>query len=257
MKKALSKVDLIKDLQRLGISEGMEMIIHSSLSSIGYVDGGANAVIQSLVDAVGEKAGTVIVPTITGNAEEGPNKPPIFNVNETRSWTGAIPETFRKRSDAVRSLNPTHSVAAIGASAVNLTTGHEDCMTPCGFGSPYFRISRRKGKILLIGTTLKSNTSLHMVEDLADVKFHLQPEPTECMIINQQGNTLNRSVILHKWGTWRRYPVLHDVLLEKGIMKEGLIGQAKSFLIDSHLMVEYTTELLKKDPYYLIHRSHV
>lgn len=132
MKSILEKNQLIDDLQRLGVSPGSEIVVHSSLSSIGYVVGGAETVIVALLEAVDIKRGTVVVPTLTGTVENGPLNPPYFHVKESKCWTGIIPETFRLRQEAYRSLNPTHSVAAIGANAIDLTTGHEDCWTTCG-----------------------------------------------------------------------------------------------------------------------------
>ncbi|MCC2686411.1 MAG: hypothetical protein K0R75_3310 [Paenibacillaceae bacterium] len=250
----VSQSDIVRDLRQLGIMQGAEILVHSSLSSIGHVEGGANTVINALLEAVDPHKGTVIVPTITANAQQNPDNPPLYNVHNTPCWTGTIPETFRHRQDAVRSLNPSHSTAAIGTNAENLMIGHEDCRTPCGFGSPYYRLSRRGGKVLLLGVTLKSNTSFHMIEDLADVKFHLQPQPTECTIIDCMGKRHLRSILLHKWGTRRKYPILHQPFLELGIMREGLIGQAASLLIDAKGMVEYTEALLRKDPFYLVDR---
>jgi aminoglycoside 3-N-acetyltransferase len=116
-------------LRSLGVKNGDILLVHSSLSRFGHVEGGADAVIDGILDAVGTE-GTVLVPTLTGSDKLSPANPPIFDVLNTPSWTGIIPETFRKRPEAVRSLHPTHSVAAIGKKAREITANHEKCNTP-------------------------------------------------------------------------------------------------------------------------------
>lgn len=248
MKSNVEKKQLIDELQRLGISTGTEMIVHSSLSAIGYVVGGAETVIDALLETVDIHHGTVIVPTLTGTVEDGPSHPPHFFVKDSKCWTGIIPETFRLRPEAHRSLNPTHSVAAIGANAISLTAGHEDCWTTCGYGSPYYRVCRRGGKILLLGVTLDSNTTFHTVEEVVGTEYHLQPNPVICTMVDEFGKKLRRATMLHDWGTPRKFSEMEDVLLSEGIMVAGMIGEAKSYLIDAGLMLDFTCSKLRKNP---------
>jgi aminoglycoside 3-N-acetyltransferase len=84
-----------------------------------------------------------------------PENPPHFSIGEP-SWTGTIPEALRKMEGACRSNHPTHSVAAIGKLAREVTEGHEDAMTPCGMGTPYLKVAGVHGKILFLGATLDS-----------------------------------------------------------------------------------------------------
>ena len=46
-----SKSDLLKDFKSGGVKSGISLIVHSSLKSIGYAEGGAEAVIGALRDA--------------------------------------------------------------------------------------------------------------------------------------------------------------------------------------------------------------
>ena len=246
------QVQLANDFRDLGIRIGSEVLLHSSLSSIGRVEGGAVTVIDALLAAVDSTQGTVLVPTITGSAQDSPENPPVFDVIRTPCWTGCIPETLRLRTNAFRSLSPTHSVAAVGANAVSLTTGHEDCWTTCGYGSPYYRLARRGGKILLLGVTRDSNTTFHTAEEIASVSYHLQANPVECKIIDGKGQTLMRKTLLHDWGTPRRFMAAGDIFLKKGIMKSGRIGDAECYLIDAGSMLDYTVERLRKEPNWLV-----
>src|SRR5215210_5495176 len=90
---------LADDLRRLGLGEGAVVLVHSSLSRLGNVKGGADAVVDSLLTAVGP-TGTVLFPTLTGTEHDGPDAPPVVDVRSTPCWTGRIPETARHRKGA-------------------------------------------------------------------------------------------------------------------------------------------------------------
>src|SRR5947209_2486207 len=87
--------EIASDLQKLGLPAGADVLVHSSLSRIGNVEGGAEAAIEALLDAVG-LAGTVLFPTLTGRREDGPLQPPFLDALTTPCWTGRIPETARQ-----------------------------------------------------------------------------------------------------------------------------------------------------------------
>ena len=159
---------IVDDLRALGLREGDVVLVHSSLSGLGWVEGGAETVIDALVEAVGP-GGTVLFPTLTGTEHDGPEHPPIIELMATPCWTGRVPETARRRPEAMRSVHPTHSVSAIGARAADFTTGHEASRTPCDQHSPYVRLMEEGGKILLLGgVTHESNTTLHALEEMAE-----------------------------------------------------------------------------------------
>lgn len=162
-----TSASLETDLHRLGVSAGDVVLVHSSLSGLGNVQGGADAVIDALLSAVGP-TGTVLFPTLTGTPDDGPESPPVIDVRSTPCWTGRIPETARRRSGAIRSLHPTHSVTAIGAKAGQYASGHHQGASPCDERSPYYRLIREGGYILLLGgVTQENNTTLHCLEELA------------------------------------------------------------------------------------------
>ncbi len=238
-------------LRNLGVRAGDRVLMHSSLSKLGHVEGGAPTVIHALLHAVGPE-GTVLVPTLTGTQKDSPKNPPRFNVRTTPCWTGRIPETLRRWPGAVRSLGPTHSVAAVGPDAHYLLAGHEDCRTPCGTGSPYVKLAEVGGKIVFLGVTLDANTTFHSAEELAGVPYHLQPTLTRCHIVDQTGRGLQRDCVLHYWGYPRRFGEMEEVLLEKGILKRGVIGAARTLVVESRPMLDFMVDLLTRDAWYLV-----
>ncbi len=248
----ITKSTIVDGLRSLGIHPGDKVLVHSSLSSFGYVLGGAKTVVESLLQTVGPE-GTVLVPTLTGTRKDSPENPPYFDVRNTPCWTGIISETLRKWPGAVRSLGPTHSVAAFGPDARWLLEGHENCHTPCGEGSPYVKLAQSGGKLVFFGVNLNSNTTLHSAEELAGVPYHLQSRPTRCQIVDESGKTIIRECFLHNWGYYpRRFWDMENIFLEKGFLKIGVIGRAKTMVVESGPMLDFTVTLLKMDPLYMV-----
>jgi aminoglycoside 3-N-acetyltransferase len=113
----VTRTDLVAGLREIGIETGALLQVHSSLSRLGYVEGGAETVVDALLEAVGSE-GTVMVPTFNHGGAD------IFDPRTTPSTNGAVTEALRRRPEARRSLHPTHPYAAIGKHAEELVTGH-------------------------------------------------------------------------------------------------------------------------------------
>ncbi|MBN1674234.1 MAG: AAC(3) family N-acetyltransferase [Kiritimatiellae bacterium] len=252
MTTTVTKHDIVNGLRGLGLSPGDKVLVHSSLKSFGHVAGGADTVIDALLDAVGP-AGTVLVPTLSHRGGYGPDNPPEFDPEQTPCVTGTIPETFRRRPGAVRSLHPTHSVTAIGADADALTRGHIHSVTPCDEASPFGRLAQCDDAfILFIGVRLTVNTTFHHCEELAGVDYHLQKQLTRARLM-VAGKVLYRHVFLHGRGGVRRdFEVMEPILLERGIQREGRAGKALLKLIHAKGMVETTVRLLRANPRFLL-----
>ena len=154
--------DIVSALQHLHIASGTVAYMHSSLSSMGYVEGGADTVIDAFLHVLSPQ-GPFCVPTIV-YAAQGPRPP--FDVEKSPSEVGRITETLRLRADAHRSINPTHSVAAIGAQAKEITTGHDrgkgrpSVWGELAFGheSPWQRFYDLDATLVLLGVDWEVNT---------------------------------------------------------------------------------------------------
>jgi aminoglycoside 3-N-acetyltransferase len=250
----ITRDEIVAGLRRLGLQRGHKVLVHSSLRSFGHVDGGADAVIDALLQTVGEW-GTVLVPTLTGDETLSPANPPRFDPLLTPCWTGVIPETFRRRPSAIRSLHPTHSVAAIGADAAALTQDHARSITPCDEMSPYGNMARIGGAfVLLLGVSHECNTTMHHVEEMAGVDYHIQPGFAEATII-VGGQEVRRHVMLHKYGPARDFNIMEPVFVERGIQRSGMIGTCQARLVEVPGMVRLTLQALRADPGILCKRS--
>jgi len=180
--KPITKTSLVKDLEKLNL-EGEIVIVHSALSKLGWVCGGAVALIEALQEVITEK-GTLVMPAHSGDYSEPKywGNPPVpeawyqtiraempayrAEVTPTRGL-GLTPEIFRKFPGVVRSNHPCLSFAAWGKKAKYITADHK-LDYALGDNSPLARIYERKGKVLLIGVGHDSNTSLHLAEYRAE-----------------------------------------------------------------------------------------
>lgn len=180
-RKLVLKQDILTAFQSVGMKPGQSIEVHTSLSSMGYVCGGPQMVIEALLETVGE-SGTILMPT-----QSWKNLDPTCGVHwgEPEAWwqiirdnwpaydkritptntMGAVAEMFRTWPGALRSDHPARSVAAWGKHAEYLTQDH-DLSNIFGEGSPFGKLYELDGYVLLIGVGYDKNTSIH----LADVR---------------------------------------------------------------------------------------
>lgn len=170
---------LQSDFSALGIRSGMVLLVHSSLSAMGWVCGGPVAVIIALQEVLGA-TGTLVMPTHSTDLTEPSQwkNPPVPeswwtviratmpayqpDLTPTRSM-GVIAETFRKQKGVLRSAHPHHSFCAYGNQASYITDNHS-LAYGLGEGSPLARIYDLGGSVLLLGVGHDSNTSIHLAE---------------------------------------------------------------------------------------------
>ena len=170
---------LTAELEALGRLDGRVTIVHSSLSALGWVVGGAQAVVEALIAAAGPD-GTLVMPTQSGQLGDpaGWTNPPVPSewvetirdempaydphLTPTRSM-GAVVECFRHLRSTERSDHPTESFAARGPLADRIVAGHR---FDDGFGesSPLGTLYEVDAQILLLGVGHGNNTSLHLAE---------------------------------------------------------------------------------------------
>lgn len=172
-------VTLEKEFRNMGISSGDIIVVHASLRSIGWVNGGAEAVVRALLAALGTE-GTLVVPTHTdyltlSDDWSNPPVPPEWNLSiqdtmlpfdpkTSRSrCMGEIAETVRTWPGARRSHHPRTSFAAIGPHAEEITATHT-LVSILGEESPLGTLERLNAQVLLLGVGFERCTAFHLAE---------------------------------------------------------------------------------------------
>jgi len=241
----LTYEDMFQRLTQAGLKHGDNVTFHVSLSSIGWMIGGAEALLDALLDRLGP-AGTVMMPRFPPYGSlDGPfdcHHPPP-------SGTGTVPDALGQRQGAVISIHPTHSVVALGPEAEFLTARHYT-VSPVGIGSPFDRMAEIGGLVLLLGVNHLANTTIHTGEAYAGVAYWGRPRPDRpdgLWVLDEKRN--RRWVQLREIpGDAKGFNRIEPFLVERGLIAFGRIGRARTRLIPSQPLIEAVTDYLEEEP---------
>ena len=248
------------DLSNLGITPGMTLLVHSSLSALGWVCGGPVAVVLALEEVIGP-LGTLVMPTQSSNLSDptGWQNPPVpkawwkiiqqtmpaYDPDLTPSTgIGVVPECFRKQKGVHRSMHPQVSFAAYGPKAVTIIKDHS-LDFGLGEGSPLARLYDLDGWVLLLGIGYINNTSLHLAEYRATY-------PRKQLI-------KNRAPIMIKG--CRKWVEFQDIEIddsdfksigesftkETGLVHSGHVAQAPALLMPQRPLVDFAVQWMEKN----------
>ena len=257
---AAARDRIAADLTAVGVRAGGVLLVHSSLSALGHVPGGAETVIQGLLKALGSE-GTLLFPTLS--YEYVTPKNPVFDVRRTPSNIGVIPETFRKRPGSMRSIHPTHSVAGIGVRARELLKYHVLDRTPCGPNSPFHKLPHAHGQILMLGCGLEPNTSMHAIEEKIEPPYLFGPE-IPYILVYPDGTSYEKIYTSHGFDGWnQRYDRIEPLFeaaklrgsgVPEGALRRGPVLQAQVHLIEAEALWATALDTLRQDPFAFVER---
>ena len=233
----------------MGVKRGDIVLVHSSLSRLGYVEGGAATVVAALLEAVGPE-GTIGAPTFWGYSRFYIKGKTIYDVIESSSILGAVSEAIRKHPDAKRCLHPTHPAAFIGPASEGLTGDHHLDMTPVGPKSPYRKLVDLKGKIVLLGVTLESVTNFHTIEDeISDFPIRVYcKEPVKFKVIDEDRRTKEVITYCHDPETEkiRRFNKMVAPLFRLQVLKATNLGKSRAMVMDAYQLHHALHDLYKE-----------
>jgi aminoglycoside 3-N-acetyltransferase len=243
-KAQVGKPDIKAGLTRLGLKAGDSVGVHSSLSSFGYVDGGADTVIDALLETVGAQ-GNVVMSTHSANLSEDRRTPEMiaqgiawlfkilpYDPDRTPVTTGRIPETFRKRQGVIRGRHPSLSVAAAGPKAAVLSKGWDQLLAHDGY-------------ILLIGVGLDRCTAMHLAEQRVQLPARILRKITPPKRFAEQHPDSE-----WEWdvGPYPDFAQLTQPCLDRGIMKTTQVGDATLRLVKLRALIDLYAEALERNP---------
>lgn len=241
---------LVNDLRACGLKEGDDVLVHTSLSKIGYVENGPETVVSALKKVIGEK-GNILMPTSpnAGLQLEYIRSLEAFEVKNSPSALGAITEYFRKLPNVKRSAHPTEPVACLGPDADLYTEGHLGELTPYTDRSPFARISERGGKILYVGVTFdNAGTNLHTLEDAVDFKYPVYYDEVfdvKIILENAERKIVQTKVHNPEQSAKRKCDGLIPLFKDREVLRECKVGEARTLVVDAKRLLEVMIEEYK------------
>ncbi len=227
--------DLRSNIIAMGLQPQDTVLVHSSMKSIGDVENGADTVLDVFMEYFG-KEGLVVFPTLTYSIVN--TETPRYDVKNSPCSTGILPELFRQRQGVIRSLHPTHSLAAYGRDAAAFVAGHEKFDTPAAVGSPWWRLLERKGKILFIGTGISCNTFLHGMDEWLELPG-MRTESTQPLeVLDYNGNVIPSPQHRHCNPRNAYYGTLGELFMKYNALTTGRLGDAACHILECERVAE-------------------
>ena len=252
-KVAVTRRDIVDALRRLGVSRGDVVLVHSSLKSLGYVEGGADTVIQAFLEAVGEE-GTLVMPTLI--QKDFANAYKTWYLDKP-SDVGYITEVFRHYPGAIRSDQATHSVAALGPRAEELTKDHGAFglrhgpfgETPFALSSPWQKLYDWDAKVVLLGVNMDKNTLKHLTE-------YCLIEEALCQVDSPAEREKLKGRLWHHGCTpesGKLWPFYDSLLMQgeadrAGLLRKTQCGQAQVIEYQAKASCDFAGTLLRTQP---------
>lgn len=231
-------------LVELGVRSGGVLVVHTSFSRVGPVDGGPAGLIDALTNAVGPE-GTLVMPSMSDDDEQpfDPFKTPCLGM-------GVVADTFWRLPGVLRSDSP-HAFAAIGPKASEITTAHP-LDVPHGLDSPVGRVYELDGHVLLLGVGHDADTTVHLAENLAGVRYHLPKSLT--IIDGGRPKRIDYAEIDH---CCERFALMDGWLDDAQQQRHGVVGHAQARLARSRDIVGAAVARLRDDEMMFLHPTGV
>jgi len=255
--RAIGRAEIVTALKGVGIAPGDLLLVHSAMSPLGYIEGGADTVIDALQEVIGNE-GTLLMPAFSnshvylGGDSLARRAFRPFNPAVPDAWTGRIPNVFLQRQGVLRSAHPSHSVAGSGPLAAACLRDHLETDSPTGRSSPFGKLLDHGGKMLWLGADLASTTFFHFLEDVAELPYL---KDAVCMVANPDGS--QRPVVVPKHLPGHRefyhFPG-EETKMYRRLLQDGLqihtapLGYATIKAIDAQPMYDLGMRALADDP---------
>ncbi len=239
-----------KFLSEIGVKNTDTVVVHSSMRALGEVEGGCDGLIDAFCSYLTD--GLLVIPTHTWGCVGAAN--PVFDVRNTSPCIGALPTVAAFRKDGVRSLHPTHSVAVFGKRAKEFIFGEEKCTSPCTPGGVWARLYDENAKILLVGVGLNSNTYIHAVDELYNIKQRFGREVKigqfiEITIIDSDGNSQVINCRKHGWTGSREFERYTKAFEDAGILTYSTLGNATVGIMDAKESAPKMAEIFTREEF--------
>jgi len=249
---AITPNQIVSSLRGAGVAQGDPLVVHSALRSVGTVEGGAEALIEALIETIGPE-GMLAMPAFNYTR---PVPAPHFDPLTTPGATGALTELFRRRPGTLRSLHPAHSVCAFGKHAAEYLVGHERHGS-FGIDSPLDRIAKAGGWILLVGVTQTANSIIHVGESHARVRkfWWNDGEPPQVRTKMPDGSMAELPLDCSS-SCSAAFNAVEGPMRDQGLIRDLHVGNAISYLMRGSDAIATVVDMIRQRPDVLFCTRH-
>ena len=212
---------------------------------MGQVEGGADAVVDALLDILGPQ-GTLAVPTFVFSHSHEDD--PVFDPAHDPSEMGRISEAARTRPGTRRSHHMIHSVGALGPRAEEITAHHG--ATNFAGDSPFWKLYEMDARILLLGVPYLRSTFFHVIEQLVQVTYRGPRRLVEEHIRDEDGTLrplLTQRTTPMPGAPENDFNKFGSLLEERGLSKVRAVGNAMARLFNMRDAMKVGLKEYEKD----------
>jgi aminoglycoside 3-N-acetyltransferase len=230
--------ELTRQLGALGVEPGGVLLVHAAFSKVAPIEGGPGGLVAALLAVLGER-GTLVMPSMCDDDDT-----PFDRGRSSCRALGVLADTFWQMPGVLRSDSP-HAFAAIGPQAARITRPHP-VDVPHGLNSPPGRVYELDGQVLLLGVGHDADTTIHVAENLAGVRYRLPKHAT--VMENGRPKRYEYGETDH---CCERFALLDEWLGQR--QRRGIVGGAEARLARSRDIVAAALEHLRADQTVFLH----
>lgn len=232
--------ELVRQLRTLGVRAGGVLLVHTAFSRVRPVEDGPAGLIAALRSAVGA-GGTLVMPAMSDDDDH-----PFDRAATPCRTMGVVADTFWRMPGVLRSDSP-HAFAATGPRAAEITRDHP-VDVPHGPDSPVGQVHDLDGQVLLLGVGHDANTTLHLAENLAGVRYRRPASAT--VLVAGRPTRCHYAEVDH---CCRNFSLMDGWLEADGLQHRGRIGHAEVRLARSRDLVRVAVARLREDETVFLH----
>lgn len=239
----VTKNEILMQLEKMNAPKKSVVLMHSSLRAIGEVEGGAEGLLDIMIEYFTSEGGLFCVPTHTWGYLGRKDKTTL-DMTLAESNLGVFSRVAAADSRGFRSENPSHSIAVFGDSerALEFIKGEELATGPTGPEGCYGKIFKEGGFVLLVGVTHNRNTYLHCVDEMIGIPDRLSKDKMKVTVKRKTGETIEREMVYHHSSFTvdlsLRFPLYETAFRYHHAITDGFIGNAPTQLCDAVKMKE-------------------
>ena len=249
LNKIYTREDILSELRRMNAPTDSIVLMHSSLRLIGKVEGGVDALLDTLIEYFTSGGGLFCIPTHTWKNLKNDI---TLDMNDPSTSLGALSDIAAADKRGLRSENPTHSMVVYGdrEKAADFIKNEPFISSGTAADSCYGKLYSLGGYVLLVGVAHNRNTYLHAVEELIGTPNRLSAEPREVKVKRITGEIVSRTTRTHftdfTGDVSLRFPKYETAFRYHGAIIDGYIGNAPTQLCDARIMKD-VMELIQKN----------